>query len=91
MKHLKVLAEIGQLHGRRPALLSDLKATYKWLDGRSHDISTDILEEKIFLNVDNPDSDEWVWYSASGLRDFGAVEAFLQNYDRLLKATGIGK
>ncbi|KAF8344477.1 hypothetical protein F5887DRAFT_1075526 [Amanita rubescens] len=89
-KHLKVLAEIGQMHGHRSALLSDLKATYKWLDDRSYDISTVITEEKIFLNVDNPDSDEWVWHSASQLRDFGAAEAFLRNYDHLLKATGVG-
>ena len=45
MKHLKVLAEIGQSHSPRPALLSDLKATYKWLNEHANDIFTNIVNE----------------------------------------------
>ena len=30
MNHLKVLTELGKKYDRCPALLSDLKATYKW-------------------------------------------------------------
>ena len=99
--HLKVLAEIGQSHGYRPALLSDLKATYKWLNEHIDDISADIVKEssnRIFLNVDNPDSDEWKWDSAiclviKDLQDVGQlreVKHFLHKYDDLLKAAGAG-
>lgn len=99
VKHLKVLVDIGQNHGRRSALLSDLKATYKWLNDHVEDIFVDITNEnfnKIFLNVDNPDSDDWVWHSASSLvkdlQDVGElhdVKGFLRHYDDLLKAAGV--
>ena len=99
MKHLKVLAEISQKHGYRSALVSDLKATYKWLNEHVEDISADITNEnfnEIFLNVDNPDTNEWVWHSASSLvkdlQDVGElhdVKGFLRHYDDLLKAAGV--
>ena len=101
VEHLKVLAEIGQSHGYRPAMLADLKATYKWLNEHVDVISADIANEssnRIFLNVDNPDSDEWIWHSAiflviKDLQDVGQlreVKHFLQKYDDLLKAAGAG-
>ena len=101
MKHLKVLAEIGQRHGRRSVLLSDLKATYKWLNERANHVSADMMHEKshsMFLNVDNPDSDDWVWHSASSLvkdlqdvGDLHDLKGFLRNYDALLKVAGARK
>ena len=97
VEHLKVLAEIGRMHGKRPALLSDLKATYKWLDEHTACISADLMNENVFLNVDDPESDEpWVWHSAStlvkDLQDVGElheVKAFLRKYDDLLKAASV--
>jgi hypothetical protein len=35
VKHLRALTEFGKKHGQHPALLSDLKATYKWLNGNA--------------------------------------------------------
>ncbi|KAF8330999.1 hypothetical protein F5887DRAFT_922915 [Amanita rubescens] len=78
VKHLRVLTELGKKYGRRPALLLDLKATYKWLNENVDEIFVHIRNENrksIFLNVDNPDSDSWVWHSGStlvkGLQDIG--------------------
>lgn len=98
MKHLIVLAELGKNHGRR-ALLSDLKATYKWLNENVDEIASDIRNansREIFLNVDDPDSDQWVWHSAATLvkdlhdvGDLHDVKGFLRNYDSLLKAAGV--
>ena len=100
MKHLRVLAELGKKYGRQPALLSDLKATYKWLNENVDKFSIDIRNanrKSIFLNVDNPDSDPWVWHSASTLirdlpqddGDLHNVKGFLRSYDNLLKVAGV--
>ncbi|KAF8621710.1 hypothetical protein AX15_007571 [Amanita polypyramis BW_CC] len=101
VEHLKVLAEIGQRYGRCSALLSDLKATYKWLNDHVSEIEDDILQENsnlLFLNVDDPNSDKWVWHSALNIvmdlqdvRDLHDVKDFLRNYIDLLKAAGIRK
>ena len=52
--------------------------------------------KRIFLNVDDPDSDSWVWHSAStlinDLQDIGdlhSVKVFLRNYVNLLKVAGV--
>jgi hypothetical protein len=99
VKHLVILAELSQKHGRCSALLSDLKVTYKWLNENIDKIHFDIknvYSEAIFLNVDDPDSDPWVWHSVStlvkDLQDVGDlhdVKGFLWNYDNLLKAAGV--
>ena len=101
MKHLKVLVELGKKYGHRSALLSDLKATYKWLNENVDEILADIKNENrrsIFLNVDNPESDPWTdqWHAASNLvkdlqdvGDMHDVKGFLRNYDNLLKAAGV--
>ncbi|KAF8629294.1 hypothetical protein AX15_003527 [Amanita polypyramis BW_CC] len=101
IKHLEVLAQIGQNYGRPPALLEDLKATYKWLNDHASEIHVHISQRRsksLFLNVDNPDSDEWEWHSASSLvmdlQDVGrlrGVKEFLRSYNDLLKAAGIRK
>ena len=101
MEHLKVLAEIGRDCGHCPALLSDLKATYRWLNDHVDEICADILQENsnpLFLNVDDPKSDKWVWHSALNIvRDLHDVQElhdlkdFLRNYNDLLDAAGIRK
>jgi len=99
VKHLRALTELGKKHGRCPALLSDLKATYNWLNENAGKIPAVIKNENqksVFLNVDNPDSDPWVWHSASTLinnpQDIGdmhRVKGFLRNYANLMKAAGV--
>jgi hypothetical protein len=91
VKHLRVLVELGKKYGHRSALLSDLKATYKWLNDNEDEILVDIKNENqksLFLNVDDPVADAWVWHSAStlvkDLQDVGdmhGVKTFLRNYD----------
>ncbi|KAF8340990.1 hypothetical protein F5887DRAFT_426970 [Amanita rubescens] len=99
VKHLRVLAELGKKYGRQSALLSDLKATYKWLNENVDELFIDIRNanrKSIFLNVDNPDSDQWVWHSALTLiqdlsQDVGGlhgVKGFLRRYNKLLTAAG---
>ncbi|KAK2459819.1 hypothetical protein APHAL10511_008140 [Amanita phalloides] len=99
VKHLKALVSIGKKYGRRPALLSDLKATYKWLNEHVDDISVEIRNENssaIFLNVNDPDSDNWKWHSANNIidgiqdiEDLHDVKSFLRSYSDLLRAAGV--
>ena len=99
VKHLRALTELGKKHDRHPALLSDLKATYKWLNENAEKSLAVIKNENqkpVFFNVDNPDSDPWVWHSASTLindsQDIGdmhGVKGFLRNYANLMKAAGV--
>ena len=84
-------------------MLSDLKATYSWLnDNLGDDEFQDLIlhqnKKRIFLNVDDPASDEWVWHSALMLvmdlpdvEDVHDVKDFLRGYSDLLKAVGVGK
>ncbi|KAM6499293.1 hypothetical protein JOM56_004801 [Amanita muscaria] len=99
LAHLLVLAEIAQDHGRHSGLLSDLKATYRWLNDHADDIADLFLprsNDKLFLNVDNPEFDKWVWDSPSylviGLQDVGEireVKGYLRNHSELLRAAGV--
>lgn len=101
MRHLIALSHIGRRHGHRAALLSDLKATYKWLNENVDEIRADIRNENenlIFLNVDDPDADSWEgrWHSASSLvKDlpdvgkFHDVKGFIRKYNDLLEAAGV--
>ncbi|KAF8638386.1 hypothetical protein AX17_002247 [Amanita inopinata Kibby_2008] len=101
VEHLKVLAEIGREHGRNEGLLSDLKATYKWLNERADEVGYLILQEDtepVFLNVSDPGRDEWVWHSATELvidlhdtSKWRDVQGFLKNYMDLLTAASIRK
>ncbi|KAM6499224.1 hypothetical protein JOM56_004732 [Amanita muscaria] len=101
LAHLLVLAEISRVHGSRKGLLSDLKATYRWLNDHADDIAALIKprrNDKLFLNVDDPESDKWIWDSASklviGLQDVGEireVKGSLRNYSELLDAAGVRK
>jgi hypothetical protein len=97
--HLLVLAKIARDHGRYSGLLSDLKATYRWLNDHADDIAHLIKprrDDKLFLNVDDPEYDEWIWDSASklviGLENVGEireVKGYLRNYSELLNAAGV--
>ncbi|KAM6499320.1 hypothetical protein JOM56_004828 [Amanita muscaria] len=54
------------------------------------------LTEILFLNVDDPESNDWTWHSASNLvidlldiGDMHGVKGFLRNYNGLLKGAGV--
>ena len=101
---MKVLAtRIGQNHPKNPVLLSDIQATYKWLDEHSEEARLLLLSAgdlKLFLNVNDPTTDEWAgqWETAENIMlnlhcDFGNLKTardFLLKYDKLLLAAGCG-
>ncbi|RXW22295.1 hypothetical protein EST38_g3559 [Candolleomyces aberdarensis] len=97
----EVVAHLGELcrlpHGS--TVLHDLKATYQWLTKNSPAVvsfADQLKDEPIFLNVNNPEIDEWIWSSASqmafevsDLTNIQGVRDFLKPYDRFLKAAGV--
>jgi len=102
--HLIILTtKIAQTHPGNPTLLSDIKATYKWLDRHAEAAREHLLlvaDEKLFLNVDDANLEWWEgqWVSASEVvlnlhYDFDGIKRvhnFLQPYDKLLRAAGCG-
>jgi len=102
VEHLKVLTtRIAQDHPKNPLLLSDIQATYKWLEEHSDEAGAFLLSAshlKLFLNVNDPIADEWTgqWETAENIMlnlhyDFGKfrkAKDFLLKYDKLLLAAG---
>jgi sacsin len=83
-----------------PVIQSDLRDTYKWLNDNADSLENEILElrdELVFLNVDNPNYDEWSWHKASELAfkaqdvpgAWQAVRRFLQPFHKFLEAAGV--
>jgi len=84
-----------------------MRETLKWLNERVEDSDDNIASdentlyglkyENIFLNVDDPSTEEWIWTNANELAfeaediDDGIryVRRFLLPYDRLLRAAGV--
>ncbi|KAF6756618.1 hypothetical protein DFP72DRAFT_893244 [Ephemerocybe angulata] len=95
--HLRALVQLP----RSPIILHDLKETYKWLNTPENlklikSTLAQLGDVPIFLNVDDPDRDEWTWCAANQLaletHDLSTVRAvrqFLTPYRRLLKAAGV--
>ena len=102
MEHLKVLTtRIAQDHPKNPLLLSDIQATYKWLEEHADEAGAFLLSAshlKLFLNVNDPITDEWTgqWESAESIMlnlhyDYGKfrrAKDFLLKYEKLLLAAG---
>lgn len=100
--HLKILTtKIAVNHPGNLTLLSDIKATYKWLNDHAEDAREHMLllgKEKLFLNVDDPSEDWWVgqWVTAEELvlnihcdyGDIKHVKRFLLDYANLLHSSG---
>lgn len=80
--------------------------TYKWLNEHADDAQEALMlheSDPLFLNVDDPGKDNWVWHPAVSLMlnlhydyDNGAddqnsinVRAFLQSYKDLMLAAGV--
>jgi hypothetical protein len=80
--------------------LADLKATYAWLTEKVQPGDGCIYpyrKEPLFLNVDNPNVEDWTWHCADNLlfdfNDSGCqygvgVRSFLMDYKKLLLAAG---
>ncbi|KIM49917.1 hypothetical protein M413DRAFT_439046 [Hebeloma cylindrosporum] len=102
VEHLKVLTtRIAQDHPKNGVLLSDIQATYKWLDEHSEEAGPFLLSAgnlNLFLNVNDPTTDEWTgqWEAAKSIMlnlhyDYGNLKTakdFLLKYDKLLLAAG---
>ena len=102
MEHLKVLTtEIAQHYPGNLTLLSDIQATYKWLEEHSEQAREPLLRAghlKLFLNVNDPTEDEWTgkWETAQNIvlnlhydcKQLRTAREFLVKYDKLLLAAG---
>ncbi|KAF9522956.1 hypothetical protein CPB83DRAFT_911009 [Crepidotus variabilis] len=100
--HLRVLTlRVARSHPGNLTLLSDLTATYKWLNDHADDARESLLlmeDQDIFLNVDDPITSPWPagWVSAKKIvlnlsYDWGAfkhVRRFLEAFPNLLRAAG---
>jgi hypothetical protein len=100
--HLEVLTtKIAPNHPGNLTLLSDIKATYKWLNERAEQAGVFLVPlatEKLFLNVDDPSEEWWdnQWVAAQDMvlnfdydiQDIKRVKRFLQEYSNLLRASG---
>ncbi|KAJ7074064.1 hypothetical protein C8F01DRAFT_1099109 [Mycena amicta] len=106
VNHLTVLAlQVAPEHPGNRSLLQQLRATYKWLNENKADDVRQLLisrsTDPLFLNVDDPNEEEWVgqWKSAEQLQfdipyDYEntfKVRGFLQEYRVLLLAVGAGQ
>ncbi|KAK7018615.1 BTB domain-containing protein [Favolaschia claudopus] len=100
VEHLRVLTlRVAKDYTSDIYLLSDLEATYGWLDDHQDevaDIMIDFHDEPLFLNVDDPKSDPWLFHSADELffniRDGGdlkSVKKFLVPFHDLLHVSGV--
>ena len=93
--------KVALRHSEDRTLLSDLKATYSWLNKNVEDAREALLyaiDIPLFLNVADPLTSEWVgnWEPASNLvlnlpEDIGtwkSVRPFLRGYEELLLSAG---
>jgi hypothetical protein len=101
VKHLRTLAlEIAPLYPSNDTVLGDLEATYKWLSDNIQPGPRDsriyaYRKEPLFLNVDDPNVEDWTWRCANNLlcdfNDLGdqyGIRSFLGRFKNLLLAAG---
>jgi hypothetical protein len=100
VEHLRVLAlQVAKDYTSDIYLFSDLEATYRWLEDNQHEVEDLIIEfhdEPLFLNVDDPKIDPWLWHSADemffNILDGGelkSVKKFLLPFKDLLTIAGV--
>ncbi|KAJ7629420.1 hypothetical protein DFH06DRAFT_1338309 [Mycena polygramma] len=100
VEHLRVLAlQVAKDYTSDVYLLSDLESTYRWLDDNQDEVEDIIVEyhdEPIFLNVDDPKTDPWLWHSADEMffnivdsGDLKSVKKFLLPFKDLLTVSGV--
>jgi hypothetical protein len=92
---------IAQDHPNNRGLLSDIEATYKWLDEHAEEARQPLFGAghlKLFLNVSDPTRDEWngQWETAQNIvlnlhydyEHLRSARNFLLKYNKLLLAAG---
>ncbi|KAJ7471857.1 hypothetical protein FB451DRAFT_1251196 [Mycena latifolia] len=98
--HLRVLAlQVAKDYTSDIYLLSDLEATYKWLDDHQDEVEDVIIEfhdQPLFLNVADPRTDPWLWHSADEMffniidgGELKSVKKFLLPFKDLLTVSGV--
>lgn len=98
--HLRTLTlQVANDNPSSEHVLSDLEATYKWLNAQ-YDEARDIMiqhhNEPLFLNVDDPSHNAWVWHCADELSfnifdssGLYSVRKFLVPFRDLLLVSGV--
>lgn len=100
MEHLRVLAlQVAKDYTSDIYLFQDLEATYRWLDDHQDEVEDVIIEchdQPLFLNVDDPKTDPWLWHSADEMffnildgGDLKSVKKFLLPFKDLLSVSGV--
>ncbi|KAJ7578449.1 hypothetical protein C8J56DRAFT_967961 [Mycena floridula] len=101
VRHLSVLAlQIARDHPSNRYVLSDLEATYQYLDLHQDEAEDFIIayhDKPIFLNVDDPRDplEPWTWHCADEMffniadGNLKPVRAFLQPFRDLLYVAGV--
>lgn len=103
ISHLSALSTFPiQTQLQRQIIIHDMVETLKWLNENVVDsddiILYDLRTERIFLNVDNPSEELWIWtnanelaFEAEDIEDHGirCVRKFLLPYGKLLRAAGV--
>ena len=102
ISHLRALSTFDvQSQLQRQIIIHDMTETLKWLNESVkgfENILYELRDEDIFLNVDDPSTEPWIWTNANQLvfetQDIDAVSIryvrnFLLPYDKLLRATGV--
>lgn len=98
--HLRTLAlRVAIDNPSNEHVLSDLEATYKWLNTQVRDAGNIMIQhhaQPLFLNVDDPLHDVWTWHCADELffnisdsRGLYAVRKFLEPFKDLLRVSGV--
>ncbi|KAJ7641407.1 hypothetical protein FB45DRAFT_900138 [Roridomyces roridus] len=100
VEHLRVLAlQVAKDYTSDVYVQQDLEATYRWLDDRQ-DVVEEILiefhDEPLFLNVNDPRTDPWLWHCADEMffnivdgGDLKSVKKFLMPFKDLLSVAGV--
>ncbi|KAJ7475161.1 hypothetical protein B0H11DRAFT_2034382 [Mycena galericulata] len=100
VEHLRVLALlVAKDYASDIYLLQDLEATYQWLDDHQDEVEDVIVEchdQPLFLNVDDPKTDPWLWHCADEMffnilegGDLKSVKKFLVPFKDLLSVSGV--
>ncbi|KJA15458.1 hypothetical protein HYPSUDRAFT_172585 [Hypholoma sublateritium FD-334 SS-4] len=101
IQHLKALSSMRYSSvGQQQIILHDLKETYAFLSGNvllaTEDDRRQLATNSLFLNVDDPDNDPWLWDDCEHLvfethdteGSFRYVRSFLKPYSQLLRHIG---
>lgn len=98
--HLQYLSKLIELsRSQREIVIHDLEASYRFLDEHHAEVSANSLlqTESVFLNVNDPNVDEWKWDKADELvfethdidDSIRHVRNFLSPFRRLLQVAGV--